>query len=141
TLTPVTHRDHEHDHDHDHDHGHHHEHHDHDHDGFSRRGLIGLGAAGGLVPSPSALLVLLATIALGRTAFGVVLVLAYGVGMAGALTLAGLLLVKFRNRLASYGAGRFHRLGRIAAVLPIVTATLVVVVGLGLALRSFGGSL
>jgi ABC-type nickel/cobalt efflux system permease component RcnA len=116
----------------------------HSHDpseGFSRKGLIGLGAAGGLVPSPSALLVLLATIALGRTAFGVLLVLAYGLGMAGALTLAGLLLVKFRNRIASYGAGRFRRLGRLAAVLPILTATLVIVVGLGLAARSFGGSL
>ena len=117
---------------------------DHSHDpseGFSRRGLIGLGAAGGLVPSPSALLVLLATIALGRTAFGVLLVLAYGLGMAGALTLAGLLLVKFRNHIASYGAGRFRRLGRIAAVLPILTATLVIIVGLGLAARSLGGNL
>jgi ABC-type nickel/cobalt efflux system permease component RcnA len=141
TLTPVTHRHGGHEHG---PGGHQHGPGGHQHvqpEGFSRRGLIGLGAAGGLVPSPSALLVLLATIALGRTAFGVVLVLAYGVGMAGALTVAGLLLVKFRNRLASYGAGRFHRLGRIAAVLPIVTATLVVVVGLGLALRSFGGSL
>ena len=110
-------------------------------EGFSRRGLIGLGAAGGLVPSPSALLVLVATIALGRTAFGVLLVLAYGVGMAGALTIAGLLLVKFRNRIASYGAGRFRRLGRIAALLPLGTAALVIIVGLGLAARSYGGSL
>ncbi len=150
--------DHDHDHDHDHDQdgagsdhkhgwlggGHSHGPGGHTHTpeaGFSRRGLIGLGAAGGLVPSPSALLVLLATIALGRTAFGVVLVLAYGVGMAGALTLAGLLLVKFRNKLAAYGSGRFQRLGRLAAIMPIVTATLVIVVGVGLALRSLGGSI
>lgn len=39
--------------------------------------------AGGLVPSPSALVVLLAAIALGRTIFGVALVLVYGLGMAG----------------------------------------------------------
>jgi nickel/cobalt exporter len=62
--------------------------------GFSKGGLVGLGVAGGLVPSPSALLVLLAATALGRTAFGVLLVLGYGVGMAGALSVAGLLLVK-----------------------------------------------
>jgi ABC-type nickel/cobalt efflux system permease component RcnA len=150
---PHDHAPHDHAHGYDHaphDHGHEHGGHSHgrgsghSHDpseGFSRKGLIGLGAAGGLVPSPSALLVLLATIALGRTAFGVLLVLAYGLGMAGALTLAGLLLVKFRNRIASYGAGRFRRLGRLAALLPILTATLVIVVGLGLAARSFGGSL
>ncbi|MCU1677591.1 MAG: Cobalt-zinc-cadmium resistance protein CzcD [Frankiales bacterium] len=109
-------------------------------DGFSRKGLIGLGAAGGLVPSPSALLVLLATVALGRTAFGVVLVLAYGVGMAGALTIAGLLLVRLRNRLATFGAGRYRRLARLAAMLPVATATLVIAVGIGLAVRSLGGS-
>ena len=60
----------------------------------SRRGLIGMGVAGGLVPSPSALIVLLSAIALGRTAFGVLLVVGYGLGMAATLTLAGLFLVR-----------------------------------------------
>src|SRR5262249_37897438 len=67
---------HHHDHDHDHDHDHHHR---------GRLGLAGIGIAGGLVPSPSALVVLLGAIGLGRTGFGVVLVLAYGVGLAAAL--------------------------------------------------------
>ena len=104
----------------------------------SRRGLFGMGIAGGLVPSPSALVVLLSAIALGRTAFGVVLVLAYGIGMAGTLTLAGVLLVRLRDRYAergSDGRGRtfLRRWGRIA---PYATACLVVVVGLGLVFRS-----
>ena len=104
----------------------------------SRRGLFGMGIAGGLVPSPSALVVLLSAIALGRTAFGVVLVLAYGIGMAATLTLAGVLLVRLRDRYAersSDGRGRafFRRWGRIA---PFATAGLVVVVGLGLVVRS-----
>jgi nickel/cobalt transporter (NicO) family protein len=104
----------------------------------SRRGLFGMGIAGGLVPSPSALVVLLSAIALGRTAFGVVLVLAYGIGMAATLTLAGVLLVRLRDRYAersSEGRGRtfIRRWGRIA---PYATACLVVIVGLGLVVRS-----
>jgi ABC-type nickel/cobalt efflux system permease component RcnA len=66
---------------------------------FGRGALVGLGVAGGLVPSPTALLVLLGAIGLGRTWFGVGLVLSYGFGMAGTLTAAGLLLVGLRDRL------------------------------------------
>ncbi|MFI5660412.1 hypothetical protein [Streptomyces sp. NPDC051684] len=54
------------------------------------------------MPSPSALVVLLGATALGRTTCGITLVIGYGVGMAGTLTLAGLLLVRLRDRL---GAG------------------------------------
>ena len=66
----------------------------------SRAGLVGMGVAGGLVPSPSALVVLLASVGLGRTVFGVLLVVAYGGGMAGTLTAVGLALVRMRERLA-----------------------------------------
>ena len=100
-------------------------------------GLIGMGIAGGLVPSPSALIVLLGAIALGRTVFGVLLVLAYGLGMAATLTAAGLLLVRIRRRLdESDAAGRLHRSsGAILAALPVVTSALVLAVGVGLATR------
>jgi ABC-type nickel/cobalt efflux system permease component RcnA len=122
--------------------------HPHEHDavgaapaGFSRKGLIGLGVAGGLVPSPSALLVLLAAVALGRTVFGIVLVLGYGVGMAAALTTAGLLLLRLRGRLGRITAGgRFRRVERLARALPVLTACLVLVVGLGLALQALTGT-
>ncbi|MEO6374960.1 MAG: nickel transporter [Acidimicrobiales bacterium] len=161
------HHDHDHDndhgHDHDrHDHGHEHDRHNHAHTSgntallvrdpkratvqvvaaprkqVSRRGLLGMGVAGGLVPSPSALVVLLSAIALGRTVFGVILVIAYGVGMAGTLTLAGVLLVRLRDRYAARslerrGSAALRRWGRIA---PYATASLVFVVGLGLAVRS-----
>ena len=99
-----------------------------------------MGVAGGLVPSPSALVVLLSAIALGRTVFGVVLVVAYGFGMASTLTLAGILLVRIRDRYqrrGDAGTGRARSLARRWAFLaPIATAILVVVVGIGLALRS-----
>jgi len=109
--------------------------------GFSRGGLVGLGFAGGLVPSPSALLVLLAATALGRTVFGVVLVLGYGLGMAGALSAAGLLLVKLRGRLDRYAdSPRLARADKLLAALPVLTALLVLAVGSGLVLRALGGT-
>ena len=107
---------------------------------FSRRGLVGMGIAGGLVPSPSALVILLSAIALGRTAFGILLVIGYGLGMAGTLTAAGVLLVKVRDRYQhrmQTSTGRVRAVARRwGSLAPYFTATLVLVVGLGLALRS-----
>ncbi|MGW3313719.1 nickel/cobalt transporter [Streptomyces sp. NPDC001073] len=109
-----------------------------------RAGLIGMGIAGGLVPSPSALVVLLGAVALGRTAFGVLLVFAYGLGMAGTLTLVGLLLVRLRGHLeerATHSSPRQHRAVRLLSRLgPAATALLVVAVGLGLTLHAVTGA-
>jgi ABC-type nickel/cobalt efflux system permease component RcnA len=125
-----------HEHDHHHAHGRGHDHGHHHGRPLSRGGLIGMGVAGGLVPSPSALVVLLGAIALGRTVFGVVLVLGYGVGMAATLIAAGLLLVKMRNRFDRPGMRvRLRWATRLSALMPVLTATLVVVVGLALAGR------
>jgi nickel/cobalt transporter (NicO) family protein len=130
---------------HGHPHGHGHDHtHDHDHGQhrhaagppLDRRGLVALGLAGGLVPSPSAVVVLLGGIAIGRAWFGVALVLAYGLGMAATLTGIGLLLARLRNRmdrrLQLPGGSLPARLGRL---LPAVTASVIVLVGLGLAIQ------
>ena len=107
---------------------------------FSRRGLVGMGVAGGIVPSPSALIILLSSIALGRTAFGAVLVLAYGLGMAMTLTLAGIALVVLRDRYQQrmqHSSGRLRStLERWLAIAPYATAALVIVVGIGLTFRS-----
>jgi nickel/cobalt transporter (NicO) family protein len=130
-----------HGHDHPHGHGHDHPHpHDHDHGDpgppLGRRGLVALGLAGGLVPSPSAVVVLLGGIALGRAWFGVALVLAYGLGMAATLTGVGLLLARLRTRMdrrLHLPAGTLPaRLGRL---LPAATASVIVLVGLGLAIQ------
>ncbi|MGW4994799.1 nickel/cobalt transporter [Streptomyces mirabilis] len=105
-----------------------------------RAGLIGMGIAGGLVPSPSALVVLLGAVALGRTAFGVLLVFAYGLGMAATLTLVGLLLVRLRGRLEAritHSSSSHHRAVRLLSLLgPTATALLVIAVGLGLTARA-----
>ena len=126
-----------HHHDHGHSHEHPHDHHGHPHPHPSRQvgrlSLVGMGIAGGLVPSPSALIVLLGAVGLGRTAFGVLLVLAYGAGMAAMLTAAGLVLVRIRDRWASRPR---RTLARLAALAPTGTAALVLCVGLGLAGRA-----
>ncbi|MFD7425553.1 nickel transporter [Streptomyces sp. NPDC059818] len=110
--------------------------------GTSRTGLIGMGIAGGLVPSPSALVVLLGAVALGRTAFGVLLVVGYGLGMALTLTLAGLLLVRLRDRFEAR-ADKYARLrapfARLAGIGPAASATLVLAVGALLTLRAAAG--
>ncbi|MFC4015453.1 High-affinity nickel-transporter [Nonomuraea purpurea] len=101
-----------------------------------RAGLVGLGVAGGLVPSPSALVVLLGAIALGRTWFGVALVTAYGVGMAATLTVTGLLLVKLVDRLDRRACAGRRLAARVSGLAPMGTAAMVVLLGAGLALRA-----
>jgi len=112
-----------------------------------RRGnwrLAAVGLAGGLVPSPSALLVLLGGIALGRAWFGALLVLFYGVGMAAALVGTGLLLVLARDRFEQWSTrrttaraipGQVLVLGLVRA-LPMLTAIAVMGVGAWIAIRS-----
>jgi nickel/cobalt transporter (NicO) family protein len=101
-----------------------------------RWGLVALGLVGGLVPSPSAVLVLLAAVALGRAWFGVLLVLAYGTGMAVTLTAVGLLLVRARGPVDRHvWSGAWAWVPRAGRLLPFATATAIVVVGLLLAAR------
>ena len=122
-----------------HHHPHPHDHAHHRHDGeaarpLGRRGLVALGLAGGMVPSPSAVVVLLGGIALGRAWFGVALVLAYGLGMAATLTGVGLLLAHLRNRMdRRLDLPTGSLLARLGRALPAVTASVIVLVGLALA--------
>lgn len=108
----------------------------------ARSSLIGMGIAGGLVPSPTALVVLLGAVAMGRTAFGVLLVIGYGLGMATTLALAGLLLIRLRDRIAATPrittAIRSAPWKQISQIGPMATATLVILVGIGLTLRAVG---
>jgi ABC-type nickel/cobalt efflux system permease component RcnA len=98
-----------------------------------------MGFAGGLVPTPSAVVVVLGAVALGRAWFGVLLVLAYGVGMAAALVGIGFLLDRahrpLTRRLGRASPGLALVAGRWA---PVATATVVVLAGAALALRAGG---
>jgi ABC-type nickel/cobalt efflux system permease component RcnA len=101
-------------------------------DSISWRGLLALGLSGGLVPSASALIILLGSVASGRVAYGLVLVVAFGLGMAIVLAGIGLLLVharRFVERRMAEGAAPVERLRRLVAPVQLATAGLVVVLG------------
>ncbi len=91
------------------------------------RNLVALGVSGGILPCPSALVVMLGAIALGRTAFGLVLILAFSTGLATVLTAIGLALV--------YARGLFERLpidGRVARFAPVASAAVISLAGLAI---------
>lgn len=129
--------DHEHMHDHDHGFGHEHGPHTHMHvvpgaDGspVSWQSLLALGISGGLIPCPSALLVMLSAIALGRVGFGLLLIIAFSVGLAGVLTGIGLLFVYGGHWISRIGGGRMQRLGQGLRLVPIASALFVTTAGI-----------
>ncbi|MEA2673210.1 MAG: nickel/cobalt transporter (NicO) family protein [Chloroflexota bacterium] len=95
---------------------------------ISWRGLIALGLSGGLVPSASALILLLGSIAAGRVGYGLVLVLGFGLGMAVVLAGIGLLLVHARRLVERRPS--IASFGRIVVPVQLATASLVVVLGI-----------
>jgi nickel/cobalt transporter (NicO) family protein len=133
---------HRHGHDHDHAHGpHDHQHddhsHDHDHDdALTSKGILGVGVAAGLLPCPSALVVLLSAIALHRISFGLALIVAFSFGLAATITAIGLVAV-FARRTFS----RLSLDGPLVRALPAASAGLILAVGLVITARALPGVL
>jgi nickel/cobalt exporter len=126
---PATHH---HDHDHDHHHGHEHHHgpggHTHVPEGDITLGsLIVLGASGGLVPCPSALVLLLSSVALGRVGLGLLLLIAFSSGLAVVLMGIGVLVLYAKHFLPDNQKTAAHPAFRI---IPVVSAALIVCIGL-----------
>jgi nickel/cobalt exporter len=109
--------------------GHNHDHH-HDHD-LSRRSIIAVGVSGGLLPCPSALVVLLAAISLHRVAFGMLLVVAFSIGLALTITGIGLAVVLARGAFR-----RFTLDGRVVSLLPTASALVIVAAGFVMTLHA-----
>jgi ABC-type nickel/cobalt efflux system permease component RcnA len=103
---------------------HHHHHHHHHHD---RRSLLALGASAGLIPCPSALVVLLGAVAQHRIGLGLVLIAAFSLGLAATLSGLGVAVVHAGKALA-----RLPVPGRLATAIPALSAALIVVVGVAL---------
>ncbi len=124
-----------------HDHGHSHSHsHDHSHappEGpITMRGLLALGVSGGAVPCPSALVVLIAAISQHRVGLGMVLILAFSVGLAATLTGVGL-AVLYGGRVIERLRPERRLLGaRFAGALPAISASLIVLAGTLITLRA-----
>ncbi len=139
--------DHAHNHDHSHDDSHEHIHddlqaHAHSHDGgaphshlppgadggrVTWRSLLALGVSGGLLPCPSALVVMLSAIALHRVAFGMLLVLAFSIGLAATLTFVGLAFL-YAGRLLK----RPMRSPVVTRVLPMLSALVITCLGVAI---------
>jgi len=116
-----------------HRHGHdHHHHHDHDH-GYEGglRGLIATGISGGILPCPTALVVLLAAISLHRVGYGLLLIVAFSVGLAAAITGIGLVAVSAKS---FFSRKSFE--GRLVRLLPTVSALVVLGLGVAMTLRA-----
>jgi nickel/cobalt exporter len=145
------HHDHEH---HDHEHRHEHEHHPHQHpflhththDGHTHThamperaltlgGLIALGASGGLVPCPSALILLLSAIALGQTALGLGLLAAFSAGLAVVLMGIGALVLFAKQLLPDQVNARNQPFFRLV---PVFSSVVVIVLGLFMTLAALG---
>jgi nickel/cobalt transporter (NicO) family protein len=112
-----------------HAHHHHHAHH-HEHD-LSARSLIAVGISGGILPCPSALVVLLAAISLHRLAFGLVLIVAFSMGLALSITGLGLAAVLAKRRFAGHSFD-----GLLVRALPAVSAAVILAAGVAMTVRA-----
>ena len=110
---------------HSHGHDHHHHHHQHDSEtGPGMRSLFAVGVSGGLLPCPSALVVLLAAISLHRVAFGLLLIVAFSLGLALTITGVGLVAVAAKRVFAR---ARFD--GAVLRSLPALSAAVILLAG------------
>jgi nickel/cobalt transporter (NicO) family protein len=113
-----------------HTHGHDH-HHRHEDEQLGRGSLLAVGISGGLLPCPSALVVLLAAISLHRVAFGMILILAFSAGLALSITGIGLIAVLAKQvfRRASFN-------GRVIRLLPAASALVILAAGVAMTARA-----
>ena len=106
------------------EHSHHHHQHHHD-DGLSKKGIVAMGASAGLLPCPSALVVLLAALAQHQVPLGLGLIVVFSLGLAATLTGLGLVVV-YAQRLSA----KLRVPDRVVAVLPAVSSLGIVAIGI-----------
>lgn len=146
--------DHHHDHEHDHEHGLEHSHEGeepHSHGGVTHthggkahthavpekitwRNLLALGISGGLLPCPSALVLMLASISAGRIGYGLILTMAFSFGLAATLTIVGLIFLNIRNFFGKTALSN----NRVFRVLPVFSAFVIAFVGAVICYNSIG---
>jgi ABC-type nickel/cobalt efflux system permease component RcnA len=119
-----------------HDHPHSHDVDGHPADGTAPRvgwrSLVTLGVAGGLLPCPSAIVVMLAAISIGQVLFGMLLIVAFSLGLAGVLTGIGIAFVVGKHLTQRSRLKRVVErplVLRLARALPIVSAAAITIAG------------
>ena len=113
-----------------HRHGHHHHHHHHGGE-LGWRSLTAVGVSGGLLPCPSALVVLLAAISLHRIGLGLLLIVAFSAGLAISIAGIGLAAILAKRTFARVGLQ-----GRVVGLLPAVSALVIVIAGAAMTVRA-----
>jgi ABC-type nickel/cobalt efflux system permease component RcnA len=125
----------------DHDHGHSHRHHhprgrgEHDPQDVTWPGLLGMGVSAGLIPCPSALVVLLAAISQHQIGLGLVLIVAFSLGLATTLTALGLSVV-YAKRIGTRIASPRVRSSAIVRALPLASNLVILALGLVLTVNA-----
>ncbi len=116
--------------------------HDHEHEhgkssdaGLGWKSLVVLGLSGGIVPSASALLLLLAAVNVHQIGFGIVLIAVFGLGMAVVLVGVGMTLVG-AGALATRRLARYRLAPALLARLPLMTAVVVLIFGVGITVQA-----
>ena len=107
--------------------------HSHEPSELTWKGLLGMGASAGLIPCPSALVVLLGAISQHQVGLGLLLITAFSIGLAATLSFLGLGVVYARGLL-----GRLNFGGEFAAVLPSLSAVVIVAAGVLLTVHGIG---
>jgi nickel/cobalt exporter len=116
---------------HDHAHGHSHE----IPERITFRNLLALGFSGGIVPCPSALVVLLSAIAVHRVAAGLLFIVSFSLGLAVVLVAIGILVVRASKVMSKFDSGR-----TLVRFVPVASAAIISVLGLGMAVQAVAGS-
>ncbi|MGC4106735.1 MAG: hypothetical protein QM753_10355 [Thermomicrobiales bacterium] len=101
---------------------------------LTARGLVAMGVSGGLVPCPEALGIMILAVGLNHIALGLGLIVAFSLGLAAVLIGLGILLVRSRALLDRVGS----RGGTIQRWLPLLSATVVLVLGIGITVKGLG---
>jgi ABC-type nickel/cobalt efflux system permease component RcnA len=117
-------------------HHHHHHHHGHDRAPIRARELLGLGISGGLVPCPSALVVLIAAISQHRVGFGMALIVAFSLGLAATVTAVGLVTIWGQRLVGRLRPEQRLFGGRLSGALPALSASVIVLVGVLITYRA-----
>jgi ABC-type nickel/cobalt efflux system permease component RcnA len=110
-------------------------HHDHPHDPerpVSLASLLALGVTGGIVPCPAAVVVLLSALSLNRVGFGLLLIVAFSVGLASVLIVIGILMVYARRVMARFSADG----PLVRRWLPLASSAVITIVGVVITLQS-----
>jgi ABC-type nickel/cobalt efflux system permease component RcnA len=126
---------HRHDHEHGHDDGGGHHHHHLPEGGITLGSLVALGVSGGLAPCPSALVILLSAIAIGRTGLGMLLLVAFSLGLASVLIAVGAIVLYAKHLIPSSAS---IAQGRVAKLVPVASAAVIVAIGVVMTGASIG---